>query len=107
MLRNLLNEGQVLIHPFVIGELACGGLKNRKGVLANLKELPRAISAEHDEVMELMDKRALWGRGIGWIDAHLIASALLSGCRLLTTDGNMQKAAASAKVHARGAAFTA
>lgn len=106
-LRQLLNDGLVLMHPFVIGELALGSLKNRKGVLANLKELPLAVSAEHEEVMRLMEQRALWSRGIGWIDLHLIASALLSGCRLWTLDGGMQKAAAAARVQAGGAAFTA
>ncbi|MBV9762535.1 MAG: PIN domain-containing protein [Acidobacteriaceae bacterium] len=102
-LRDLLNEGIVLMHPFVMGELACGSLKNRKAVLANLQELPLAISAEHQEVMRLMEQRSLWSKGIGWIDAHLIASALLSGCRLYTLDGKMREAAASARVQARGA----
>jgi predicted nucleic acid-binding protein len=107
VLRELLNDGLVLVHPFVIGELACGGMKNRKTVLANLNELPRAVSADHDEVIRLIEQRALWNKGIGWIDAHLIASALLSDCRLWTLDSRMQEAAASAKVHARGAAYTA
>jgi predicted nucleic acid-binding protein len=106
-LRELLNEGMVLMHPFVIGELACGSLKNRKGVLANLNELPLAISAQHDEVLRLVEQRALWSRGIGWIDAHLIASALLSDCRLWTLDGRMQQAAAAAKVQMRRASYTA
>lgn len=100
-LRELLNEGRVLMHPFVIGELACGSMKNRKGVLANLRELPIALSAEHDEVMRLIEQRSLWSKGIGWIDAHLIASALLSGCRLWTLDGRMREAAESARVRAR------
>jgi predicted nucleic acid-binding protein len=103
-LRELLNEGLVLMHPFVIGELACGGMRNRKAVLANLQELPLAISAGHDEVMQLIEQRSLWSKGIGWIDAHLIASALLSDCRLWTLDSRMHAAATSARVRARGAA---
>lgn len=102
-LRELLNEGLVLMHPFVIGELACGSMRNRKGVLANLQELPLAISADHNEVIQLIDQRALWSKGIGWIDAHLIASALLTDCRLWTLDGRMHAAATSARVQARGA----
>lgn len=100
-LRDLLSDGLVLAHPFVIGELACGSMKNRKRILADLNELPLAVSATHQEVMHLSDHRALWGRGIGWVDAHLIASALLSDCRLWTLDASLRAAAASAKVHVR------
>jgi predicted nucleic acid-binding protein len=102
-LRELLNEGLVLMHPFVIGELACGSMRNRKGVLANLQELPLAISAQHEEVMRLIEQRSLWSKGIAWIDAHLIASALLTDCRLWTLDSRMREAATSARVQARGA----
>lgn len=102
-LSELLVAGLVLTHPLVIGEVACGSMKNRKRVLANLNELPSAIPATHQEVMHLLDRQALWNRGVGWIDAHLIASALLSNCRLWTLDGRLHAAAASAKVQARGA----
>ncbi|HEX3685014.1 MAG TPA: PIN domain-containing protein [Bryobacteraceae bacterium] len=97
-LRELLEGGLVLMHPFVLGELACGSMKNRKRILADLNELPLAISATHEEVMRLLDRQALWSTGIGWVDAHLIASALLSNCRLLTTDARLAAAAVSAKV---------
>jgi len=100
-LRDLLEDGQVLMHPFVIGELACGSMKHRKRVLANLDELPLAVSATHEEVMRLLDHHALWSRGIGWVDAHLIASALLSDCRLWTMDAKLRAAAAAAKAHVR------
>jgi predicted nucleic acid-binding protein len=98
VLRDLLTNGLVLIHPFVIGELACGSMKNRKRILADLQELPLATSATHEEVMNLLDQRTLWSRGIGWVDAHLIASALLSHCRLWTLDAKLREAAGSATV---------
>ena len=97
-LRDLLADGLVLIHPFVIGELACGSMKNRKRILAYLNELPLAISAAHEEVLHLLDRQTLWSKGIGWVDAHLIASALLSDCRLWTLDARLRSAAAFVKI---------
>ncbi|MGO9411444.1 MAG: type II toxin-antitoxin system VapC family toxin [Spirochaetia bacterium] len=85
-LSQLLNESQVLTHPFVIGELACGNLKNRTEILKLLKELPPAVVAENNEVMQFIEKNRLYGVGIGWIDAHLIASALLSEATVMTLD---------------------
>jgi predicted nucleic acid-binding protein len=97
-LQQLLNEAVVLIHPFVIGELACGNLKNRRRILADLNALPFAISPAHDEVLRLIEERKLEGLGIGWIDGHLLASALLSNCRFWTLDGRLDRAAAAAGV---------
>lgn len=85
-LRRVLNDSVVLMHPFVVGELACGGFKNRARVLADLAALPTVQMAEQNEVLRLVDGRRLWSKGIGWIDAHLLASALLSNCRLWTLD---------------------
>ena len=85
-LRKALDESLVLMHPFVIGELACGGLKHRTEVLANLATLPTAQTAQHNEVLRLVSDHKLWGKGIGWIHAHLLASAFLSNCRLWTFD---------------------
>jgi predicted nucleic acid-binding protein len=73
-----LIEGQVLIHPFVIGELACGNLPNRHNVLQTLEELRSAPMVSHEEVLALIEVRKLSGSGIGYIDAHLLASALIS-----------------------------
>lgn len=73
-----LIDGQVLIHPFVIGELACGNLPNRNYVLQSLQELVPAPTATHSEVLALIETRQLSGLGIGYIDAHLLASALIS-----------------------------
>jgi hypothetical protein len=90
---DLLENGEVLIHPFVVGELACGNLKNRKEILDLLQELPAATVAEQSEVLTLIDSQKLHGKGIGWIDAHLVASALLSGAKLLTHDKALGKTA--------------
>jgi predicted nucleic acid-binding protein len=77
-LQSLLNEGLVLSHPFVIGELACGNLKNRDEILALLDALPKARLASHEEVLQLVSERKLYGKGLGWVDVHLVAAALLS-----------------------------
>ena len=84
--RELLESGEVVVHPFVRGELACGNMKNRKEILTLLDQLPEATVAEQTEVLTLVESKRLYGRGIGWVDAHLLASALLSGARLLTLD---------------------
>lgn|SRR6185312_5618735 len=97
-LADLLNNDWVFMHPFVLGELACGNLARRAQVLTELAELPAALRAEDAEVMELIENKKLSGLGIGWVDAHLIASALLSDCDLLTTDLRLKKAARQAGV---------
>ena len=73
-------------HPFVIGEVACGGLMNRAEVLKLLSELPLVTLASHEEVMHLVEKKKLSGKGLGWIDAHLLASALLEHMPLWARD---------------------
>jgi predicted nucleic acid-binding protein len=75
-----------MVHPFVLGELACGNLKNRSQVLSLLESLPSATMASDPEVRTFIDQHALMGRGIGYIDAHLCASARLSGVQLWTRD---------------------
>jgi predicted nucleic acid-binding protein len=92
-LADSLSNGLVLMHPFVSGELACGNMKDRAAILADLHELPPARLASNSEVLRLIEDRRLWGRGLGWIDIHLLASALLSNCRLWTFDARLAKAA--------------
>ena len=94
-LKSLLDEEQVFCHPFVVGELACGALHNRQEVLSLLRALPQARVAEHEEVLHLLEGRRLHGRGLGWIDAHLLASALVTGCTLWTFDKPLGRAAAA------------
>jgi hypothetical protein len=84
-LVSLLNTSQVLIHPFVLGELACGNLQNRSEVLALLKDLPRISVASDDEVMFFIERHALMGKGSGYVDAHLLASVTLDGSAQLWT----------------------
>ena len=87
----LLNEGHVLCHPFIVGELACGNLKNRAGILALLQSLPMAIQAEHDEVMQFIETHSLMGKGLGYIDMHLLASAFLMKVPLWTLDTKLSE----------------
>jgi predicted nucleic acid-binding protein len=82
-----LGIGRVLAHPFVVGELACGTLKNRREVLDLLSRLPSAPMATHAEALAFLEQRALMGRGIGFVDVHLLAStALAAPARLWTRD---------------------
>jgi len=92
VLSALLSEGLVVCHPFVIGELACSNLRNRAEILALLAALPAAKIAEHDEALRLLDTHKLSGKGLGWIDVHLLAAALLSGCALWTGDKTLASA---------------
>ena len=96
-LQALLSDDQVLCHPFVLGELACGNLQKRQEILALLAALPAARMAEHREVLHLLDSAHLYGRGLGWVDLHLLASALISRCALWTLDRPLQRAAAALK----------
>ena len=82
----LLNEGHVFCHPFVMGELACAKLKNRTEILSLLQALPAAVPAEHDEVMNFIETHGLMGKGLGYIDAHLLVSASLTQAPLWTLD---------------------
>ncbi len=93
-LEALLGEGEVLCHPFVIGELACGHIVNRRQILAFLNSLPQVVAAGHDEVMRLIDVHQLMGTGIGYLDAHLLASARLSSVPIWTFDVSLSKTSA-------------
>ena len=97
-LKNLLYDEQVLCHPFVLGELACGTLQKRGEILSMLKALPEARLLENEEVLSFVETRRLYGRGIGWVDAHLLASTLLTGCTLWTFDKPLHRAAAALNV---------
>ncbi len=96
-LETLLNEGRVAGHSFIMGELACGNLKNRSEILSLLHGLPMAIHAEHQEVMELIDTHNLMGKGLGYIDMHLLASALLTDVPLWTLDRKLDGTASKLK----------
>ena len=93
-LVGFLDEAEVLTHTFVIGELALGGMTNRDVILSLLMDLPRAPLADGDEVLALIERRSLYGVGIGYVDAHLIAAALLaSPAALWTRDKRLRSVA--------------
>jgi predicted nucleic acid-binding protein len=93
-LASLLDSGQVFCHPLIVGELACGNLKQRSEILSLLRALPSAVVAEHNEVIDLIGNQRLMGKGMGFIDMHLIASALMSRVNLWTLDRKMNQLAA-------------
>ncbi len=103
-LAELLTASKVLMHPFVIGELACGNLRKRDQILALLTDLPRAAVATAEEVLFFIEQRTLMGRGLGYVDVHLLASVALYGTvRLWTRDKRLRSAADSlGVVHATG-----
>ncbi|MBI4378831.1 MAG: type II toxin-antitoxin system VapC family toxin [Nitrospinae bacterium] len=100
-LEMLLNDDHVICHPFIIGELACGNLKNRLEILSLLQALPMAINAEHEEVMRFIDDYRLMGKGLGYIDIHLLASAILSEMPLWTFDKRLHEVSVKLKVDFR------
>lgn len=99
-LQASLETDSVLIHPLVIGELACGSLRDRSEVLTLLSKLPQAATADHDEVLRLVEQPKLFGTGIGWIDAHLLTSALLTGAVIWTQDKRLSKTARQLRIAA-------
>jgi hypothetical protein len=94
-LATLLNDGRVLCHPLIVGELACGNLKDRSVILSFLQLLPMSIEAEHEEVLYFIENNRLMGKGIGYADAHLIASAVLTGIPIWTLDKKLAQVADS------------
>lgn len=93
-LAALLGAKLVMTHPFVVGELACGSLRERDAVLGGLSTLPAAPVVAHADVLRFVARRGLAGRGIGWLDTHLLASATVAGRVALWTRDRRLKAAA-------------
>jgi predicted nucleic acid-binding protein len=98
-LKQLLEQGEVACHPFIVGELACGNIQNRTKVLSLLRALPMASMAEHGEVLHFIDGHSLMGIGLGFIDVHLLASALLSSVPLWTADRQLMTASAELNIN--------
>ncbi len=94
-LVGLLQEGEVATHPFVIGEIACGSLRQRDEILSLLPLLPKVKTASDQEVLALIKRHTLFGKGIGWVDAHLLAASLISHARLWTHDKRLERLAAA------------
>ena len=82
----------------MIGEQAAGNPGNRAGILGRLRALPESSAAGHEEVMDLQEGKRLHGRGLGWVDLHLLASALVTGCRLWTRDRALRRVAGELKL---------
>ena len=98
-LISLLKQNQVLMHPMIRGELACGCLHNRNQLLSLLKNLPQVPEATHDEALYCLEKHELMGKGIGFIDLHLLASSFLAKDTFLwTRDRRLHKLALLLKV---------
>jgi predicted nucleic acid-binding protein len=92
-LEKLLMDAEVMCHPFIIGELACGNLKNRNEIISLLQSLPMAPTIEFDEFLFFIDRNHLMGKGVGFVDVHLLASAQLTGIPLWTADKRLKSAA--------------
>jgi predicted nucleic acid-binding protein len=92
-LEKLLLDAEVMCHPFIVGELACGNLKNRTEIISLLQSLPMAPTIEFDEFLFFIDRNHLMVKGVGFVDVHLLASAQLTGMPLWTTDKRLKSAA--------------
>lgn len=93
-LAAMLERGVVLMHPFVLGEIACGSLADRPVIVQLLQDLPSAAVADFEEALGFIERHRLYGRGIGYVDVHLLASvALTHGARLWTHDTRLHTVA--------------
>ena len=93
LLADLLEHSDVVMHPFVVVEIACGSLADRALILELLQQLPAAMVAEPDEALGYIEQHKLYGKGIGYVDVHLLASAAIGGTRLWTRDRRLRAAA--------------
>ena len=92
-LNRALRAKQIYVHQAVIGELACGTLARRAEVLTRLIVLPELPDATFSELLALVDRRKLWGRGLSWVDVQLLGAVLLAGAKLWTHDRPLQRVA--------------
>jgi len=92
-LEELLMDAQVICHPFIIGELACGNLKNRSEIISLLQSIPMVPTVDLDEFLFFIGHNHLMGKGIGMVDIHLLASSQLTGIPLWTADKRLKSAA--------------
>ena len=99
-LASALESAEVWCHPFVLGEVACGNLRNREEILSLLGALPQTPMATEEEALKLVEGNHLMGKGLGWIDIHLLGSALLAGIPLWTLDRPLKAAAGDLGVEA-------
>ena len=102
LLTDMVADGEIWTHPIVIGELSMGTLRNREQTLWDLTRLGRPPLATDAETRQMVDARRLWGRGIGWNDAKILASVVIGGCLLWTRDIRLDEIAEELKVAWRG-----
>src|ERR1700674_4550545 len=98
-LVSLLHRAEVQCHPFIIGELACGSISRRSEILQLLRRLPSVLVLENDEVMTFVERHRLTGRGVGWVDVHLLASAAFESVLLWSADRRLAAIARSLGVY--------
>jgi predicted nucleic acid-binding protein len=98
-LEELLLDAEVMCHEFIIGELACGNLKNRNEILSLLQSLPHSPTIDHQEFLYFIDKHRLMGRGAGFVDIHLLASAQITNLPIWTADKRLKKTAEELQLH--------
>jgi predicted nucleic acid-binding protein len=98
-LVSLLHRAEVQCHPFIIGELACGSINRRSEILQLLRRLPSVPVVENEEVMTFVERHRLMGRGVGWVDVHLLASAVLESVLLWSADRRLAAIARSLGVY--------
>jgi predicted nucleic acid-binding protein len=92
-LNRALDSEEIYVHQAIIGELACGTIARRTEVLTELMGLPELPGATFGELLALIDRRKLWGRGLTWVDVQLLGAVLLAGARLWTHDRDLHRAA--------------
>ena len=97
-LRGHLVKSRIVCHPFIVGELALGNLRNRAEILTHLNRLPQLAVASHAEVVAFIERRRLFGLGIGWVDVHLLVAVLLAGARLWALDAQLVRVARRVRV---------
>ena len=102
LLIEMVADGEIWTHPIVIGELSMGTLGNRHQTLWDLTRLGRPQLATDAETRQMVEARRLWGRGIGWNDAKILASVVIGGCLLWTRDGRLDEIADEMQVAWRG-----
>jgi predicted nucleic acid-binding protein len=85
-LVDLLNAGKVNTHEYIIGEISCGNISNRDEIINLLRSLPCTLSVTQEEILDFIANQYLYGNGVGYIDIHLLASALISNVKLWTRD---------------------
>jgi len=97
-LEGLLLDGNVVCHPFVVGELACGQIKNRREILSLLQALPMVKVVGDEELLLFIERNRLMGIGLGLVDVHLMAAAVLAGISLWTRDRRLRQACAKLNI---------